>query len=58
MNIINFKKIYIRRHPVNGILLSFWLNNETYIKKQYIGYSVGEARKQFKKLIKKFSKYI
>jgi len=52
MERITNNDIHITRHPVDGFTLSYISDNNQYFKQRYIGYTVREAKKRFKKYVK------
>jgi len=52
MERISNKNISITYHPADGFTLSYISDNNLYLKKRYIGYSIKRAIKLFKNYIK------
>ena len=52
MERITNKDINITHHRVDGFTLSYISDSNKYFKQRYIGYSIREAKKRFKKYVK------
>jgi len=53
MLIIKNKEIFLTRHVVDGFTLAYITDGNLYLKQRYIGYTVREAMKIFKRFIRK-----
>jgi hypothetical protein len=58
MEKITNRVINITPHPGDGFTLSYLSDNNGYFRKQYIGYSVREAKRRFKDYVNQEAKNV